>query len=110
MEENEVKNKKSGKKIYIVIKIVLIVLIIAILGFILNNIIETRKQEKIMRENAEQWRQKNSNKEVQTEQKKTYNQNSNSTENIKYPESTCFDKPIIYLYPQKETELTVKLG
>ena len=88
-ETNEVKNKKSNKKIFIVIGALVAVLIAGIVVKLITNKQEQRRREEEIRANY--WPDY------------TYD----SIEDMYYPVAK---KPIIYLYPQEETELTVKLG
>lgn len=90
-QDNDVneKNKKSKKKIWIIVGIVCTVIILAIISVITVIISTSIKQD---------------------------NCTNNSSYN-EYDSNNLFDsiepvvsKPIIYLYPEKETEVTVKLG
>lgn len=88
-ETNKVKSKKSNKKIFIVIGALVVVLIVGIVVKIITNKQEQKRREE---ENLiNYWPV----------------ERYDSIEDMYYP---VVKKPIIYLYPQEETELTVKLG
>ena len=85
MEEENKKNKKEISNKKAIVAIISIVILIGICIFVYSNIIK---------------------KEDECENK--YTQTNNSTNQIRY--IPTIDKPIIYLYPEQETEVTVKVG
>lgn len=123
-ETNEVKRKKSKKMVIVLIEILVAVVII---GFIANHFIVEKRQEQeqirkeeIKRQQSEELRlRKEENmKKIENISNNIYNTNTNTynesqecttnkVDSVPYPDSA---KPIIYLYPQEEKELTVELG
>ena len=88
-KQDNVKNEKNKKKIWIIVGIVCTVIILAIIS-VITVIISTSIEEDNCTNNS------------------IYNRyNSN---NLFDPPEPVAAKPIIYLYPKKETEVTVKLG
>lgn len=109
-EENEVKNKETRKRLVIVVGIFIVLIICAIIGQGIVKVKEKQEEERQYEIRVEE-RRKNE------ERAKKEIESNTCKENLTYPDPTDFDtagnaagKPIIYLYPQEETELTVKLG
>lgn len=112
-EKNEAQNKKSRNKIFIIVGFLIVVIIFAILGKYI--IAEKKRQEIIRQEEIIQEEIRKKQLEMKNKQNSSNKCNENDNTNnaqidYNYPPPVSFDKPIIYLYPQSETELTVKLG
>lgn len=91
-EENNKETKKDISNKKAIIAIISIVILIGICAFVYANII---KKEDECKNNYQQI---------------NYQQQGNSPISIDLSRSPYIGKPIIYLYPEQETEVTVKVG